>query len=121
MQEQQELQAEIIARWTEVHKKSMVMFLIMLALTEQAMWSKELQEWLVKVANWEVSERGLHRTLKRMNHLDLIEHIEVAVPRTGMKRKDYSLTEFGASTLKEMKRSSLKYWLEDSFINALEK
>ncbi len=117
--ESEELLAEIIDRWTEVHKKSMVMLLLLLALTERPMWSKELEQWLLDIAGWDISERGLHRTLKRMNNLGLIEYIEIEAPRTGIKRKDYRVTDFGDKTLKEMRKSSLGYLRNDYFIKSI--
>ena len=121
MQEWEELGNEITERWNEVHKKSMITLLILLALTERPMWSKELEDWCADAAGWEISERGLHRTLKRMNGLGLTSYEENDAPRTGVKRKKYALTDFGASVLKDIKKSSLKYLYNDSFMKSLGK
>lgn len=119
-QEWEEFQAEVVDRFRELHKKSMVTVLIMLALTEHSMWAKELEKWCDDIAGWQISERGLHRTLKRMNGLGLIEYIENGAPRTGVKRKTYSLSEFGFSTLKAIKQSSLKYSFNERYNKRLQ-
>lgn len=121
MREWEELGTEITDRWNEVHKKSMIMLILLVALTERPMWSKELEEWCLAATGWEISDRGLHRTLKRMNGLGLTSYAEDAAPRTGIKRKKYALTDFGLSVLKNMKKTSLKYLYNDSFMKRLGK
>lgn len=121
MQESEEFQEELVYRWDEVHKKSMVTLLIMLALVERNMWSKELEEWLKRVADWELNERSLHRTLKRMAGLGLIRYEEVNAAKTGANRKVYMLTGGGRLFLKEIRHSSLSYLSSKDFSSNLDK
>ena len=72
--EEDELKYEIVFRWAEVHKKSLTSFLIMVSLGNRSMWSKEIEVWLVRVTGWEITERGLYRTMQRMTELGLIEN-----------------------------------------------
>lgn len=115
MQELEEYQTELINKWEELHKKSMVTLLILFALTESPMWSKELEQWLKKTSGWELNERSLHRTLKRMAKLGLIQYKEVDAPKTGASRKVYMISESGISFLNQIKSSSLSY-LDSPFL-----
>jgi len=45
------------------------------------------------------AERGLYRTLRRLAATGLLTASEVAVPRTGAKRKNYELKALGARYL----------------------
>ena len=119
MSEIEELQAELVDKWDELHKKSMVSLLIMLALFESPMWSKELEEWLKNVAGWELNERSLHRTLKRMAALGLISFTEVDAPKTGASRKVFELSDLGVSFLELTKNSSLNYLHNHIFLDKL--
>lgn len=107
--QEQELAEEIVARWTESHKKSMLTFIALIGLTHQSMWSKQLETWLHEVTGWEVTERGLHRLLQRMNNLNLIDHRTQASAKSGADRKVYSATEFGRSVASMITTSGLSY------------
>ncbi len=119
MNEIDELRYELVSRWSEVHKKSLTTLLIMVCLNQQAMWSKEILEWLTSVTGWEVTQRGLHRSLQRMSELGLIEYELVAAARTGADRKRYRLTEFGRSVAREIRAEALSYLSRNGFIHGL--
>jgi len=120
MNEVDELRYEIVNRWAEVHKKSLTTLLIMVCLGQQSMWSREIQEWLTSVTGWEVTQRGLHRSLQRMSDLGLIEYEGVTAARTGAERKSYKLTELGRSVAREIRTEALSYLNRSEFINGLE-
>jgi DNA-binding PadR family transcriptional regulator len=48
---------------------------------------------------WHLTERGLYRTLRRLEDHGLIQHTTSPAPRTGAQRKDFRLTESGARLL----------------------
>lgn len=54
---------------------------------------------LIESTGWGLTERGLYRTLRRLAATGLLTASEVAVPRTGAKRKNYELTPLGARYL----------------------
>jgi len=119
MNELDELKDELVSRWAEVHKKSLTTLLIMVCLNQQSMWSKEILEWLTSVTGWEVTERGLHRSLKRMSELGLIEYERVSAARTGAERKSYILTEFGRGVAREIRAEALSYLNKNEFTAGL--
>jgi DNA-binding PadR family transcriptional regulator len=119
MNEIDELGHELVHRWAEVHKKSLTTLLIMICLSKKSMWSKEIEAWLTDVTGWDVTERGLHRSLKRMNELGLIDYEGVSAARTGAARKNYTLTELGRKVAREIRTESLSYLNEPEFINGL--
>lgn len=87
----------------------MVTVLILTALKNKPMWSKELETWLSRVAGWELNERSLHRSLKRMADLGLITYKELGVPKTGANRKVYEVTKLGLGFLQQVKSVSFQY------------
>lgn len=115
MHEADDYLEEIVEQWTEVHKKSMVTLLILVSLKQKSMWAKEIEQWCCEVSGWEITERGLHRTLKRMHNLGLIEYKEVDAPKTGIKRKVYSLTELGKAFLESINLAPLQYMKKIKF------
>ena len=119
MNEVSELRYELVSRWAEVHKKSLTTLLIMVCLSQQPMWSREILEWLTSVTGWELTQRGLHRSLKRMSELGLIEYERVTAARTGAERKRYKLTEFGRSVARGIRTEALSYLARKEFTDGL--
>jgi DNA-binding PadR family transcriptional regulator len=120
MDELDELKLELVHRWAEVHKKSMTTLLIMVCLSRRSMWSKEILEWLTAVTGWEVTQRGLHRSLQRMSEVGLIQYEAVTAARTGAERKSYMLTEFGRGVAREIGTEALSYLTRSEFTEGLE-
>ena len=119
MNEIDELRCEIVSRWAEVHKKSLTTLLIMVCLNRRSMWSREIQDWLTSATGWEVTQRGLHRSLQRMSDLGLIEYQSVSAARTGAERKIYQLTELGRSVAREIRTEALSYLNKSEFVDGL--
>ncbi|MFT4186624.1 MAG: helix-turn-helix transcriptional regulator [Micrococcaceae bacterium] len=119
--EDEEYQQEVVKRWTETHKKSMTMFVILVGLSQKPMWSKELMEWIVDITNWTITERGLHRTLQRTAKLGLIDYENTTSPKSGAKRKVYKITEIGKDVTKAIKDESLIYLTTPIFKELLTK
>jgi PadR family transcriptional regulator, regulatory protein PadR len=117
--QEDELKYEIVSRWAEVHKKSLTTLLIMVSLGSRSMWSKEIEAWLVTVTGWEVTERGLYRTLQRMSELGLIEYERVNAPKTGADRKSYTLSRLGRKVAKDIAADVLGYLHHPDFIKGI--
>src|SRR5699024_7913763 len=56
-------------------------------------------EALRSTTGWNVTERGLYRTLHRLEDSQLLATSQVDAPRTGAKRKEHSLTDLGVAFL----------------------
>ncbi|MBP6880980.1 helix-turn-helix transcriptional regulator [Candidatus Saccharibacteria bacterium] len=121
LSEQEELAVEIVDRWTANHKKSMATFVILVALSNRPMWSKQLEKWLREVIGWELTERGLHRILHKMNSSGLVEFQKTSSPKSGAGRKIYKITSFGSTVANSFKESGLSYLQNDEFSKLLRK
>ena len=108
LDEHQEFADEILERWHETHKKSMTMLFVLVALNTQAMWSRV-----------ELTERGLHRVLRRMHSSGLIDMEKVQSPKSGAARKIYRITDLGCQIAAQIKESGLSYWQNQEFQQAL--
>jgi DNA-binding PadR family transcriptional regulator len=97
----QEILEEYLNSWVETHKKSALLFIILtlIAQSSEPLWAKELHNKITKATNWEITERGLYRSLQRMEKQGLLEYVKRNVPKTGADRKMYTITELGASLL----------------------
>lgn len=99
----QELVDEQAYSWTEMHKKSALSYLILIALQKQSMWSKELEQYITSTASWGISERALYRVLNRMQKQGSIEYKAEAAERTGAERKVYAISPEGEALLAAIK------------------
>lgn len=98
--ESEEWLDELVRNWTEVYKKSLTTLELLRAVAELAPApANVIGERITQTTGWRLTERGLYRTLRRLTSLGLLRLEEVAAPRTGAKRKDYSLTTLGTAYL----------------------
>ncbi|WP_122817790.1 PadR family transcriptional regulator [Nocardioides pantholopis] len=98
--ESQEWVADRIESWVETYKKSMLTPVV-LALVDahQPVSVAQVAEGVAAATGWQITERGLYRTLKRLQDSGLLTSADVDAPRTGAKRKELSLTPLGADFL----------------------
>nr|WP_231715243.1 PadR family transcriptional regulator [Arthrobacter gengyunqii] len=61
------------------------------------------------ITGWQITERSLYRTLKRLQDSGLLHSAEVDAPRTGAKRKEISLTGLGAQFLAGITASLVEF------------
>lgn len=85
--------------WLEVYKKSALTIVILQQLSTGFAWTSKLRHVINKVSEWDITERGLYRALRRLNDLGFVTYKEVSVPKTGIRRKEYSITDLGRSLL----------------------
>lgn len=104
----QELVDEQAYSWTEMHKKSALSYLILVALQKQPMWSKELEKYITSTTDWSISERALYRLLSRMHRQGSIEFTAESAERTGAERKVYAISPEGKSLFAAMQKE-LRY------------
>jgi DNA-binding PadR family transcriptional regulator len=97
----QEILEEYLNSWVDTHKKSALLFiiLILIAQSNEPLWAKDLHKKITKATSWEITERGLYRSLQRMEKQGLLEHVRRNVPKTGADRKMYKMTELGTALL----------------------
>ncbi|CAN5491794.1 hypothetical protein BH23ACT6_BH23ACT6_26800 [soil metagenome] len=101
----------VLASWTDTHKKSTLVLLVLLAVRDRARWSGELTEFIDEVSNGQlrVDAQSLHRALRRLDKLNVITHNAQSVPKTGAKRKAYELTASGHRILETYCATTLSY------------
>ena len=95
---------EQLYSWLEMHKKSALTQLVLQSLESKARWSGEIAEWLAALTEWDISEKSLYRTLRRMVKNELITFTLTEAERTGASRKTYELTSDGKLLLSGMKQ-----------------
>lgn len=89
-----------VETWVETYKKSMLTpVTLSLVATHQPAEISTIAEAVTTATGWQITERGLYRTVKRLQDSDLLQSTAVAAPRTGAKRKLLTLTPLGASFL----------------------
>lgn len=98
--ENQEWVEDRVFSWVETYKKAMLTPVILsLVSAHQPTSIADIAEGIVSAAGWQVTERGLYRTLKRLQAEGLLHGTDVDAPRTGAKRRELSLTDLGAEFL----------------------
>ncbi|WP_025780650.1 PadR family transcriptional regulator [Brevibacterium sp. VCM10] len=86
--------------WVETYKKSMLTpVTLSLVAKYQPAEISTIAEAVTAATGWQITERGLYRTIKRLQDSGFLQGTAVDVPRTGAKRKMLSLTPLGASYL----------------------
>lgn len=89
-----------IGSWVETYKKSMLTPVILQAVaTSQPSTVARVAAQVASTTGWSVTERGLYRTLKRLQDAGFLHSVEMDAPRTGAKRKELSLTGRGSQFL----------------------
>ncbi|MFP3395909.1 helix-turn-helix transcriptional regulator [Brevibacterium sp. H602] len=86
--------------WVETYKKSMLTpVTLSLVAKHQPAEISTIAEAVTAATGWQITERGLYRTIKRLQDSGFLQSTAVDAPRTGAKRKMLSLTPLGASFL----------------------
>ena len=100
---------EMVVSWTEVYKKSATTLVLLKIIKGHGPASiGKIQELFTAQTGWDITERGLYRTLKRLEDAGLLAVEGKKVPRTGAKRKDFSLTAAGDYYLQRITEVSQK-------------
>lgn len=100
---------ELVRSWTEMYKKS-ITTLVLLRVIDKAgpVAAGDIGPAFTEETGWQLTERGLYRTLRRLAASGLLVTTETVVPRTGAKRKDFELTPFGTQYLERIEALVLK-------------
>lgn len=95
-----------VETWVETYKKSMLTpITLSLVATHQPAEISTIAEAVTSATGWQITERGLYRTIKRLQDSGFLQSTAVDAPRTGAKRKLLSLTALGASYLSGIKNN----------------
>jgi DNA-binding PadR family transcriptional regulator len=97
--EAEEWADELERVWTEVYKKSMTTALVLKQLLNEAKDADEIGKAFTRTTGWNISERAMYRTLRRLTNSGVLAVEEVPAARTGAKRKLFRLTPLGAELL----------------------
>ena len=84
----------------ETYKKSMLApITLSLVAAHQPAEISTVAEAVTAATGWQITERGLYRTIKRLQDSGFLQSTAADAPRTKAKRKMLSLTPLGASYL----------------------
>ena len=100
-----------LEQWSEIHKRSALVHVVLRALSSVPMWSGELLSYIDRVTDggWGVDERSLYRALRRLEAMGLVASESESVEGTGAKRKVFTMTDSGGRVLSEYERTTLSY------------
>lgn len=95
-----------IGSWVETYKKAMLTPVALTLIARyQPVGVATIAQRVVETTGWHITERGLYRTLKRLQDSGLLSNADADAPRTGAKRKELSLTPLGDAFLLEITNS----------------
>lgn len=98
--ESEEWLADRVDSWIETYKKSMLTPVVLsVVATHQPAGTVTIAEAVTAATGWQITERGLYRTLRRLQDSGLLTAAEESAPRTGAKRKQFSLSALGTRFL----------------------
>lgn len=120
--DEQRLKAEILRTWSNNHKQSFLGVLTLLLINSQKCWSGTIQNQLETISGGEISidRHSLHRLLRRLQRLDLIQAEEEPTVGGGAPRKHFVMTDYGREVLREHCVSTLGYLRSNVFHHILE-
>lgn len=89
-----------VSSWVETYKKAMLTPTV-LAIVEahETLTVQELNSRIEADMGWQLTERGLYRTIKRLEDSEFLSVTSEEAPRTGAKRKVISLSALGSRML----------------------
>jgi len=101
--EEDELLDELVRVWLEMYKKSATTVVLLRSVANVGpVGTSAIADTLVQRTGWELTERGLYRTLRRLTDLGLLAVHEQPGHRTGARRHVYELTVRGSSYLQRV-------------------
>ncbi|MGH8776725.1 MAG: PadR family transcriptional regulator [Jiangellaceae bacterium] len=96
--EEEELLDELVRTWVEVYKKSSTtLVLLRYIASDGPVDTSEIADAFAQRTGWELAERGLYRTLRRLSTIGLVSVHERPGHRTGAKRNVYEISARGAA------------------------
>ena len=93
----------VYSRWLELYKKSIVIYLVLLAISKNINTSDAIRSFLAK-NRIEIKQVSLYRTLRRLESMDLIGHTVEGIKGTNTFRKIFFITPEGRAFLQKIKR-----------------
>lgn len=112
---------QVLAAWSDSHKKGTLTLFVLLALTRAPGWSGDIATFIVSASGGHLSvdEQSLHRALRRLEGLNVITHSAQPVAGTGARRKVYELTSSGERVLAAYLSTTMSYLDAPDFRAAL--
>lgn len=99
-----EYETAVFDKWLEIYKRSATTRLLLEAISDKPRYSGEIHEYINKSigGKWSINEKSMHRTLRRLDKLDLVSFNQESTAKTGLKKKVYSITPSGKAILGKM-------------------
>lgn len=115
--DQDRLKTYVLSTWANNHKKSLLGVLALLVINRQSCWSGSIQHQLETISCGEISiyQHSVHRLLRRLENLDLIEGHRAPSSGAGARRKNFAITPYGRHVLHDYCVSTLGYLRSHAF------
>ncbi len=89
--------------WVDTYKKSMLTPLVLqIVRSHQPASVPTIRAGIERGAGWRITERGLYRTLQRLENSGFLISTQVEAHRTGASRKTFTVTDTGKRFLSEI-------------------
>lgn len=101
--EEEELLHELVRAWVEMYKKSATtLVLLRLIADDGPVDTSTVADALTRRTGWELTERALYRSLRRLSGLGLLTVRGRAGHRTGAQRHVYEISRRGSTYLQRI-------------------
>ena len=95
--------------WVKVYQKSLTTLVLLDIVHDQGPIAvTELRELFSLQTNWNITERGLYRTLKRLADADLLAVDKLPQSGPGAARKTFAITAAGELYLELIKKEQIR-------------
>lgn len=107
--EEEELIDELVRAWVEVYKKSAATLVLLRFIANQGpVGTPSIAEALASRTGWEIAERALYRSLRRLSGLGLLTVHQQPGHRTGAQRHLYEITDRGDTYLQHIEKAQIQ-------------
>lgn len=102
-EEEEELLDELVRAWVEMYKKSATTLVLLRLIADCGpIDTSTVADTLAQRTGWELAERALYRSLRRLSGLGLLDVHSQAGHRTGAQRHVYEITSRGSAYLQQI-------------------
>lgn len=101
--EEEELLDELVRAWVEVYKKSATTLVLLRFIADDGpVDTSTIADALARRTRWDLAERALYRSLRRLSGLGLLTVHERPGHRTGAQRHVYEISGRGSAYLQRI-------------------
>lgn len=106
--EEDELLDELVRAWVDVYKKSATTTVLLRFIADNGpVDTPTIADTLARRTGWQLTERGLYRTLQRLSGQGLLSVHKLPGHRTGAQRHMYEISDRGSTYLQRIETARI--------------